>query len=181
MDLLDHHPRRDDDRPVWTPPQGPPRTERIPPEVYEAMGEANITRMIHAFYARLARSEIASMFPKGDRALAHAADKSAALFVFLFGGPHLYQQRYGRPMLRARHLPFIIDEEARQEWLGCFRETLDEAPDAYGMPREHTDAVWGFVRDLSAWMVNTKDDAPRSLDARTARRDPGDQGEEHER
>lgn len=173
MDILNtHHPDRGDDRPIHTPPTGPPQTDRVPDAVYKAMGEDNIAAMIHAFYGRLARSEIAHMFPRSERALSHAADKSADMFVFLFGGPHRYQQRHGRPMLRARHLPFVIDEAARQEWLRCFRETLDEAPDRYAMPPEHTDAVWTFVRDFSAWMVNTKDDAKDdagpSLDQRAA-------------
>ena len=135
MDILNtHHPDRGDDRPIHTPPTGPPQTDRVPDAVYKAMGEDNIAAMIHAFYGRLARSEIAHMFPRSERALSHAADKSADMFVFLFGGPHRYQQRHGRPMLRARHLPFVIDEAARQEWLRCFRETLDEAPDRYAMP-----------------------------------------------
>jgi len=169
MDILNaHHPERGDDRPIWTPPGGPPQTDRIPPEVYQAMGEDNIAAMIHAFYGRLARSDIAYMFPKTERPLAQAADRSAAMFVFLFGGPHLYQQRYGRPMLRARHLPFVIDEAARREWLRCFNETLDEAPEKYAMPPEHTGAVRKFVEDFSGWMVNTKDEDAGPLDQRAA-------------
>ena len=76
------------------------------------------------------------------------------LFTFLFGGPHLYQQRHGRPMMRARHIPFVITESGRQEWLRCYRQTLDEAVELYDMPAEHVEAVWKFVTDFSAWMVN---------------------------
>ncbi|MEQ9206826.1 MAG: hypothetical protein RLN78_05620 [Phycisphaerales bacterium] len=157
MDILNAYPTRPGDRPIYTPPHGPPQTDRIPSAVYEAMGEPEINRMFHAFYRRLAQSSISDMFPKSEKNLIKAAEKNASMFVFLFGGPHLFQQRHGRPMMRARHLPFIIDEPARQEWLRCFKETLDEAPELYSMPAEHVDAVWKFVYDFSGWMVNAKE------------------------
>jgi hemoglobin len=156
MDILNAYPDRPGDRPIYTPPNGPPQTDRIPVAVYEAMREDNITAYFHAFYKRLSQSSIADMFPKSEKNLLRAADKSAAMFTFLFGGPHLYQKTYGRPMMRARHLPFIIDEPARQEWLRCFKETLDEAPEKYAMPAEHTQSVWKFVYDFSSWMVNAQ-------------------------
>ncbi|MBL4590785.1 MAG: hypothetical protein JKY96_02375 [Phycisphaerales bacterium] len=160
MDILNTHPAGDREEPIWTPQTGPPQTDRIPVAVYEAMGETQITAFFHAFYRRLGESSVADLFPKSEQNLMRAADKSAAMFVFLFGGPHVYQKKYGRPMMRARHLPFVIDEAARQEWLRCYRETLDEAPELFAMPAEHVDAVWKFVVDFSAWMVNaeTKED-----------------------
>ncbi len=160
MDILNALPPHDPESragvPIWTPPGGPPATDRIPAAVYEAMGEANITAFMRAFYRRLGRSTIAPMFPRSEKNLMRAADKSADMFVFLFGGPHLYQQRHGRPMMRARHLPFVIDEAGRREWLRCYRETLDEAPEKYAMPPEHVEAVWRFVVDFSSWMVNAQ-------------------------
>ncbi|MCL5255934.1 MAG: group II truncated hemoglobin, partial [Gammaproteobacteria bacterium] len=50
-------------------------------------------------------------------------------FEFLSGwfeGPQLYVEKYGHPMLRARHLPFRIDEQMRDQWLHCMYQTLDE-------------------------------------------------------
>ncbi|MDF1810127.1 MAG: hypothetical protein P1U42_10575 [Phycisphaerales bacterium] len=156
MNIHNPLPNHERDEPVYTPPGGPPQTDRIPAAVYEQMGEENITRFTHAFYTRLGQSSIAHMFPKSEKNLMRAADKSAAMFVFLFGGPHAYQQRYGQPMLRARHIPFVIDEPARQEWLRCYRETLDEASEKFNMPNEHIDAVWKFISDFSTWMVNAQ-------------------------
>ena len=154
MDILNSLPSHERDEPIYTPPGGPPQTDRIPAAVYQAMGEDNITKFTHAFYRRLGASTISEMFPTSEKNLMRAADKSAAMFTFLFGGPHVYQQRYGQPMLRARHIPFIIDEPARQEWLRCYRDTLDEATELYAMPAEHIDAVWKFISDFSTWMVN---------------------------
>ena len=158
MDILNTYPGDQDGRQIYTPPTGPPQTDRIPPAVYEAMGEEQIVEMFYAFYERLAESSIAHMFPKSEKNLKVAAEKNASMFVFLFGGPHLFQQRHGPPMMRARHLPFIIDEAARQEWLRCFKDTLDEAPELFNMPAEHVEAVWKFVYDFSGWMVNTQEE-----------------------
>ena len=141
---------------IYTPPGGPPATDRIPPAVYEAMGEANVFAFTRAFYARLGASPIAGMFPRSEKNLERAADKSAALFVFLFGGPHLYQQRHGPPRLRMRHLPFRIDEHARAAWLDCLRATLAEAPERYAMPAAHVDTVDAFLTAFSSWMVNAR-------------------------
>ncbi len=44
------------------------------------------------------------------------------LFMFLTGwtgGPQLYIERYGHPMLRARHMPFAIGESERDQWMYC--------------------------------------------------------------
>ncbi len=58
--------------------------------------------------------------------LDHARDK---LFKFLsgwLGGPPLYVQEYGHPMLRRRHLPFPIGTRERDQWLLCMGQALDE-------------------------------------------------------
>jgi hemoglobin len=42
------------------------------------------------------------------------------------GGPQLYVQEYGHPMLRRRHLPFPISESERDQWLMCMDMALTE-------------------------------------------------------
>ncbi|MDH5219389.1 MAG: group II truncated hemoglobin [Gammaproteobacteria bacterium] len=62
----------------------------------------------------------------------HAKDLSGArekLFMFLsgwLGGPPLYIKKYGHPRLRARHLPFKIDEAERDQWMMCMNQAIDE-------------------------------------------------------
>ena len=49
------------------------------------------------------------------------------LYLFLsgwLGGPQLYIERYGHPRLRARHLPFSIGIEERDQWLYCMAQAL---------------------------------------------------------
>lgn len=139
------------ERQIYVPPGGPPRVAAPSSEIYAAMGEANIFAMLEEFYQELGQSALRAMFP---RDMVKASQKSAAFFVGLLGGPPLYQQRYGNPMMRARHMPFIIDEAARQEWLACFDRVLDHAPETYNFPAEHLAGFRNFLVGFSSWMVN---------------------------
>lgn len=142
----------DKQRQIYIPPEGPP-TERPDPEIYQRMGEENIFLMLSDFYAELEKSPLRPMFPQDMK---EASQKTAAFFVFLLGGPPLYQERHGPPMMRKRHLPFIIDEQARQIWLGCFHKILDEEPEKYQFPLDYKDNFFQFLDRFSAWMVNTR-------------------------
>jgi hemoglobin len=80
----------------------------------------NIRMLVEAFY------DVMDSDPKAApiRAM-HPIDLTssrAKLFMFLTGwtgGPQLYIERYGHPRLRQRHMPFSIDESARDQWMYC--------------------------------------------------------------
>jgi hemoglobin len=135
----------------WTPPSGPPQGAPPSKEIFAAMGEEAIFAMCRDFYARLAGSSIGHLFPEDHAA---ASEKLACFLVGLFGGPPLFHERYGAPRMRARHLPFAIDQAARREWLRCFEETLEGAEERFGFPAEHLPRFRGFLSEFSAWMVN---------------------------
>ncbi|MBS4168272.1 hypothetical protein [Parachlamydia sp. AcF125] len=137
----------------YIPLGGPPQDIRLSPEIYAKMGEENIFKMLEDFYAELEKSSIRSLFPED---MLEASKKSAAFFVFLLGGPPLYHQLYGPPMMRKRHLPFAIDENARQVWLECFRKILYKSEEKYHFPPEHLESFLHFLDKFSGWMVNTK-------------------------
>lgn len=137
---------------------GPPQVKRPSTEVFEAMGEAGIFAMLEDFYTRLGASEVAHLFPQDHGALMEASAKSGAFFVGLLGGPALYHQRHGPPMMRARHQPFAITDSARMEWLRCFAQTLEVAPKRWGFPEEHVKEFKLWLSAFSAWMVNTPEE-----------------------
>lgn len=90
-------------------------------------GEAGVRRLVDRFYdlmeSRPEAAEIRAMHPAS---LTTSRDK---LFKFLsgwLGGPPLYMEEYGHPRLRARHLPFKVDEAARDAWLLCMNQALNE-------------------------------------------------------
>ncbi len=142
-------------RPIYTPPGGPPRVNPPSQEIYAAMGADAIVQMLEDFYAELEQSWLRPMFPSDMVAASH---KSAAFFIGLLGGPPLYHQLYGNPAMRARHMPFPIDEAARQEWLRCFNVVLADAPERYNFPAEHLAGFRAFLDGFSVWMVNTAAD-----------------------
>ncbi len=137
---------------MYIPPINPQQIPPAPRQVYAIMGEENITRMILDFYGELEKSRIRDMFPAD---MQQSALKSAAFFTGLLGGPPLYHQRYGNPMMRARHLPFPINQTARDEWLACFERVLVDAPTKYNFPPEHLPAFREFLNGFSLWMMNS--------------------------
>ncbi len=62
----------------------------------------------------------------------HPADLSGSrdkLYLFLsgwLGGPQLYTDKFGHPMLRARHLPFAIGIAERDAWMACMGQATQE-------------------------------------------------------
>ena len=80
--------------------------------------------------------------------------RSTAFFVTLLGGPPLYFEKYGPPRMRARHLPFEIDEPARQDWLACFDKILEGADVKYQFPSKYLEGFKDFLKSFSSWMVN---------------------------
>ena len=139
------------DRIIYTPPGGPPQGPGPNNAIYKSMGEANIFRMMADFYKELEKSEVRPLFPAD---MEEASKKSAAFFVTVLGGPPLYMQKYGPPRMRARHIPFEIDERARQVWLACFDKVLEDADVKYQFPMEHMEGFKDFLKSFSAWMVN---------------------------
>lgn len=141
------------ERQFYIPPEGPPQGINPNPEIYAKMGEDSIFLMLEDFYLELEKSSIRHLFPE-DMKL--ASQKSAAFFVFILGGPPLYQNLYGPPRMRQRHMHFIIDEKARQVWLECFKRILVDADKKYQFPMEHMESFLRYLDRFSAWMVNTK-------------------------
>jgi hemoglobin len=95
---------------------------------YDLMGgEEAVRRLVRRFY------EIMDEAPEAwEIRKLHAQDLSGSedkLFKFLsgwLGGPSLYIEEYGHPMLRKRHLPFKIGARERDQWMMCMKQALDE-------------------------------------------------------
>ena len=136
---------------VYVPPGGPPQ-QGPSKEIYAVMGRENVYRMMKDFYAELEHSEVRPMSPED---MVEASRRSAAFFCQLLGGPPFYNELYGPPMMRRRHLPFAIDEHARQVWLTCFKKVLERAED-YQFPTEHLPGFIAFLDAFSGWMVSRR-------------------------
>lgn len=95
---------------------------------YEALGGADgVRRLVDRFYALMDELPEAH----GVRRLHPDSldDSALKLYEFLsgwLGGPSLYIEKRGHPRLRARHLPFTIGAQERDEWMLCMRMALAE-------------------------------------------------------
>ena len=67
-----------------------------------------------------------------------------------FGGPPLYTDRYGHPMLRARHLPFAIGERERDQWMACMVQAMQEVD----IPQDLREALEQAFWKTADWMRN---------------------------
>lgn len=93
---------------------------------YELIGGApTVAKLVDAFYTRVAKHpDLKPIFPED---LTETREKQYAFLTQFFGGPPLFSQLYGPPMLRRRHLPHEITPHRAESWLACLREAMDEA------------------------------------------------------
>ncbi|MCY9762544.1 globin [Paenibacillus alvei] len=99
--------------------------ERYSQSIYEAIGgEATVRKMVEAFYPRVqAHPLLAPLFPED---IEPVMERQFMFLTQFFGGPPIYSDQFGHPMMRARHLPFPVTRERADAWLGCMREALHE-------------------------------------------------------
>ncbi|MCZ4091855.1 globin domain-containing protein [Sinorhizobium psoraleae] len=103
-----------------------PETETT--TLYEAIGgDATVRALTRRFYALM------DSLPEAARCRAvHPPDLSGSeekFYEYLtgwLGGPPIYMEKRGHPMLRRRHFIAQIGPAERDEWLLCFTRALEE-------------------------------------------------------
>lgn len=97
-----------------------------PGTMFEAIGGSDsIDKLVTSFYKRVGEHpKLTSIFPDD---LTETARKQSLFLTQFFGGPMIYSEERGNPMLRRRHLPFEITPTRRNAWLECMQEALIEA------------------------------------------------------
>ena len=96
--------------------------------LYEAIGgDPTVRALTRRFY------ELMDTLPEAARCRAvHPPDLSGSeekFYEYLtgwLGGPPIYVEKRGHPMLRRRHFVAEIGPEERDEWLLCFTRALEE-------------------------------------------------------
>jgi len=128
--------------------------ERLAKTPYELIGgEEGVRALVERFYDLMElEPDFARLRAVHGSALEQARER---LFLFLsgwLGGPALYTDRFGHPMLRARHLPFAIGVEERDQWMACMIRAMHETevPEAL---RAHLEPAFFKTAD---WMRNKK-------------------------
>ena len=114
-------------------------------------GESAVRALVDRFY------DLMDLEPqyRGIRAL-HPTTLDGSrdkLFCYLcgwLGGPNHYIERYGHPMLRARHLPYAIGKAERDQWMACMTQALHER----GVESELAAGLQRAFQGTADWMRN---------------------------
>jgi hemoglobin len=120
--------------------------------LYDLIGEEGFTRLIRAFYRQVPDDDILGpMYPAAD--IAGAEQRLRDFLIMRFGGPPRYLEQRGHPRLRMRHMPFAIDQTARDRWMALMERALQEA----GLPVGVADALRRFFADTATFMINREE------------------------
>jgi hemoglobin len=94
--------------------------------LYERAGGMRFfERLVDRFYAGVASDPtLRALYPEED--LAPAGRRLALFLAQYWGGPRTYEEERGHPRLRMRHVPFAIDADQRDRWLGHMRAAMLE-------------------------------------------------------
>lgn len=115
-------------------------------------GEPQVRALVDRFY------DLMDIEPRyRELRAAHGSqldDARDKLFWFLcgwLGGPSYYEDRFGHPRLRMRHMPFAIGIRERDQWLAC----MDQAMGETGVPEELRARLRESFFRTADWMRNT--------------------------
>jgi len=83
-----------------------------------------VRSIVEHFYPKVkADPLLGPIFPDDIRPV---MEKQYMFLTQFFGGPPLYSEKYGHPMMRARHLPFPVTPARAEAWLNCMARALSE-------------------------------------------------------
>jgi hemoglobin len=126
--------------------------EQDSPTPYDLIGgDSKVRELVDRFYDLM---ELEPEFTELRRV--HGASLQGArekLYLFLsgwLGGPPLYTDRFGHPMLRARHLPFAIGDLERDQWMACMVRAMEETE----VPQELREGLEKAFFKTADWMRN---------------------------
>lgn len=115
-------------------------------------GRPTFEKLVRVFYQGVADDPVLRpMYPEQD--LEGAIQRLTGFLEQYWGGPGTYSKERGHPRLRMRHLPFKVNPEARDHWLGHMRVAVDSLDLS---PLDH-ETLWDYLDRAAHAMVNTFD------------------------
>jgi len=92
---------------------------------YEKLGEKRLDILLENFYDKIFESDLLRpLFMKTPKE--EIKHKQKLFLTQFMGGPPLFNNEYGNPKMKQRHAPHKITEEAKDEWLRCMKEAVQE-------------------------------------------------------
>ena len=118
---------------------------------FESIGEDTLHRLVDTFYGLVAQHpDLAPIFPNQFTEIAR---KQKQFLTQYLGGPQVYTEEHGHPMMRARHLPFPVTPTRAKSWLSC----MTQAMDIIGLKGPIRDEFYTRLHLTAQHMINTPD------------------------
>ena len=119
----------------------------------EVGGEAVFAKLAHEFYKGVAKDPVLKpMYPEED--LGPAEERLKLFLEQYWGGPTTYSDTRGHPRLRMRHMPYKINPDARDRWLGH----MEHAVDTLNLPPLQRETLLEYLERAAYAMTNTFED-----------------------
>jgi hemoglobin len=119
----------------------------------EVGGEPVFAKLAHEFYQGVVKDPVLKpMYPEDD--LGPAEERLKLFLEQYWGGPSTYSETRGHPRLRMRHMPYKINPDARDRWLGH----MEHAVDTLHLPPLQRETLLEYLERAAYAMTNTFDD-----------------------
>jgi len=111
-------------------------------------GADTLARLVDYFYDLVKEHpDLAPLFPED---FTEVKERQYQFLTQFLGGPTLYTDQHGHPMLRARHMRFPIGVTQAEAWLGCMKQAMDQT----GLEGELRQQIFDRLRLTAHHMVN---------------------------
>lgn len=119
---------------------------------YERLGGAiGVRRLVDRFYDLMdTLPETKALRDLHPASLTESREKLYEFLSGWLGGPPIYIEKRGHPRLRARHMPFVIDDAGVDQWLHCMYRAMDELVD----DKDAVEKLKGGLGQLARHMKN---------------------------
>ncbi|MCW8093477.1 group II truncated hemoglobin [Alteromonas sp. ASW11-130] len=88
-------------------------------------GQATANKIAETFYDIMESDPlVADLLAIHPKPLTRIREVFALYLTMWLGGPNTYEQQFGHPRLRARHLPFIVTPVLKEQWMYCMRKAM---------------------------------------------------------
>lgn len=117
--------------------------------IFKAIGGQQVVdKIVDNLYKHIGQNEtLLPIFPDN---LSEPARKQRLFLTQFFGGPSLYTEERGHPMLKRRHLEFEINHERKEAWLECMNKALTDA----NIEEPYHTAIYERITLTAEHMVN---------------------------
>lgn len=121
--------------------------------VHDVVGSDFFADLVERFYEGVETDELLRPMYPAD--LTGAKARLAMFLVQYWGGPTTYSDHRGHPRLRMRHMPFRVDEGARDAWLRHMLAALAETAERRGTEAIVVEAVGDYFVRSADFLRNT--------------------------